>query len=115
MSIRLGVALWLLILPKRGKTNSKLSVPVYVNVSAEPVSAGDASREALVAQVSRPVRWDETVRRMVEDGVTLFVEIGPGRVLTGLLRRIDKSVKGVSVQTPADFEAARAAIAEARG
>jgi [acyl-carrier-protein] S-malonyltransferase len=60
------------------------------------------------------VRWQESVQRMVADGVTLFVEIGAGKVLTGLIKRVDKTVKCVNVQAPADFEAARAAIAEAR-
>jgi [acyl-carrier-protein] S-malonyltransferase len=91
------------------------AVPVYVNVDAVPVSAPEALREALVRQVSRPVRWMESVRRMREDGVTLCVEIGPGKVLAGLIKRIDGGLKFVNVQVPEDFEAARAAIAEARG
>ena len=91
------------------------SVPIYINVSATPVTTGDAAREALVKQVSRAVRWQETVQRMVQDGVTLCVEIGPGKVLAGLSKRIDKQLKCVNVQSPADFDAARAAIAEARG
>jgi [acyl-carrier-protein] S-malonyltransferase len=88
--------------------------PVYVNVSAEPVTTREAAREALVAQVSRAVKWEQSVQRMVADGVTLFVEIGPGKVLTGLIGRITKEAKAVSVQTPADFDAARAAIDAAR-
>ncbi|MDD9932010.1 MAG: ACP S-malonyltransferase [Myxococcales bacterium] len=90
------------------------SVPVYVNVDAAPVIAADAARDALVRQVSRAVRWEQTIRRMLEDGVTLFVEIGPGKVLTGMLRRIDKGAAKANVENPADFEAARAAIAEHR-
>jgi [acyl-carrier-protein] S-malonyltransferase len=89
-------------------------VPVYVNVDATPVTDASASREALIRQVSRPVLWEETVRRMIADGVSLFVEVGPGRVLSGLLVRIDKRAGRVSVQGPADFDAAREAIAEAR-
>ncbi|MAQ15137.1 MAG: [acyl-carrier-protein] S-malonyltransferase [Sandaracinus sp.] len=88
--------------------------PVYANVDAAPVGTGDAARDALIRQVSGAVRWDESVRQMVADGVGLFVEIGAGNVLTNLLKRIDGSVARVSVQTPADFDAARAAIAEAR-
>jgi len=60
------------------------------------------------------VRWEETVGRMVEDGVGLFVEIGPGKALTGMIRRIAKDVPRVNVQTPADFAAARAAIEKLR-
>lgn len=90
------------------------AVPVYVNVDAAPVSAPEVLREALARQVSRPVRWMESIRRMREDGVTLCVEIGPGKVLAGLIKRIDGGLKCVNVQVPEDFEAARAAIAEAR-
>jgi [acyl-carrier-protein] S-malonyltransferase len=90
------------------------SVPVYVNVDAVPVRDAAAAKDALIRQVSRPVLWEESVRAMIDDGVTLFVEVGPGRVLSGLLVRIDKSAGRVSVQGPSDFAAAREAIAEAR-
>jgi len=90
------------------------SVPVYVNVDATAVTTAAAARAALIRQVSRPVRWEQTIVRMLEDGVGLFVEVGPGKVLTGMIRRIDKDVARANVQTPADFEAARAAIAAAR-
>lgn len=89
-------------------------VPVYVNVDAQPVVDAAAAKEALIRQVSRPVRWEESVRRMIEDGVSLFVEVGPGRVLSGLLVRIDKRAGRASVQGPSDFAAAQEAIAEAR-
>ncbi len=90
-------------------------VPVYVNVDAAAVTEADAAKDALVRQVSRPVLWEESVRRMIDDGVSLFVEVGPGRVLSGLLVRIDKGAGRVSVQGPSDFAAAKAAIDEARG
>lgn len=89
-------------------------VPVYINVDALPVTDGAALRDALVRQVSRPVRWQESVRRMREDGVTLCVEIGPGKVLAGLIKRIEPSIKSVNVQGPDDIEPARAAIRAAR-
>jgi [acyl-carrier-protein] S-malonyltransferase len=87
---------------------------IYVNVDAVPVHTGAAAREALVRQVSHPVRWQESVSRMREDGVTLFVEIGPGKVLSGLIKRIDKGASCINVQSPSDFDSARKAIAEAR-
>jgi [acyl-carrier-protein] S-malonyltransferase len=90
------------------------ALPVYVNVDAAPVDAADDARDALRRQVSRPVRWTESVERMIADGVGLFVEIGAGAALKGMIKRIDKTVPTVSVQGPDDFEAARAAIAEAR-
>lgn len=98
----------------KGVAFSDPSVPVYVNVDAEPVTDAAAAKDALVQQVSRPVRWEDSVRRMIADGVSLFVEVGPGRVLSGLLVRIDKNVGRLSVQGPSDFAAAREAIAEAR-
>lgn len=90
------------------------SVPIYVNVDARSEQSGDAARDALIRQVSRAVRWLESIERMRADGVTLCVEIGPGKVLGGLIKRIDKSLPCISVQGPADFEAARSAIAQAR-
>lgn len=90
------------------------STPIYINVDATPVTRGDDAREALIRQVSRPVRWQESVARMRADGVTLCVEVGAGKVLAGLIKRIDKTLPVLSVQSPADFEAARSAIAAAR-
>ena len=90
------------------------SVPVYVNVDATPIDDAAAAKDALIRQVSRPVLWEQSVRKMIDDGVSLFVEVGPGRVLSGLLVRIDKGAGRVSVQAPSDFAAAKEAIAEAR-
>jgi [acyl-carrier-protein] S-malonyltransferase len=90
------------------------AVPVYVNVDAEPVQDATAAKDALVRQVSRPVQWEQSVRRMIEDGVSLFVEVGPGRVLSSLVARIDERADRVSVRGPADFAAAKEAIADAR-
>lgn len=67
-----------------------LAVPVYRNVDAEPVRAAAAVRDGLVRQVDAPVRWSETVVRMRADGCDTFVEVGPGSVLAGLVRRIDR-------------------------
>src|SRR3989441_2374709 len=66
---------------------SDLQVPLVSNVDADTVSTGDEARDALVRQVSMPVRWEESVRLLIDEGVTTFVEVGPGRVLTGLLRQ----------------------------
>ena len=94
---------------------ARAEVPVYVNVDAAPLQQGDALRDALVRQVSRPVHWQESVKRMIADGVTLCVEIGPGKVLAGLIKRIDGKLKCINVQGPDDLEPARSAIREARG
>jgi [acyl-carrier-protein] S-malonyltransferase len=87
---------------------------VYVNVDAAPVTSGERARDALVRQVSRSVRWEDAIVRMKTEGVTLFVEIGTGNALTGMIKRTVEGVKCLSVQKPDDFAAAKAAIAEAR-
>jgi [acyl-carrier-protein] S-malonyltransferase len=79
--------------------------PVYNNVDASPVRSGQESRDALYRQVCNPVRWVETVHNMIDSGVDTFIEIGPGRVLSGLLRRIDRSVIAHAVQDPAGIDA----------
>jgi [acyl-carrier-protein] S-malonyltransferase len=68
-----------------------LLVPLVTNVDAAEVRAADAARDALVRQVCLPVRWVETIEWLVRAGVDQFVEIGPGRVLTGLVRKIAPS------------------------
>jgi [acyl-carrier-protein] S-malonyltransferase len=65
-------------------------IPVYSNVDASPHSEPDDIRRTLVAQVLQGVRWEDSIRRMLADGFDTFYEIGPGRVLTGLLKRIDR-------------------------
>ena len=67
-------------------------------------------RKTLVRQISRTVRWEQSMRKIIDDGVTLFVELGAGKVLAGMIKRIDKSVPCVSVESPADLQAARDAI-----
>jgi [acyl-carrier-protein] S-malonyltransferase len=81
-------------------------VPVVANVDAEPKRTASESIEALVRQVSSPVRWEDVVRRLVAEGATTFVELGPGSVLAGLIKKIDRSVTVVSVEDEAGLEAA---------
>ncbi|HVT46036.1 MAG TPA: ACP S-malonyltransferase [Thermoanaerobaculia bacterium] len=81
-----------------------LSVPLVSNVDASPIGTAHAIRNALVRQVSSPVRWVESVERMIAVGVRRFVEIGPGNVLSGLIRRIDKNVETVSVSSAESVE-----------
>ena len=80
--------------------------PVVANVDAEPKRTASESIEALVRQVSSPVRWEDVVRRLVAEGATTFVELGPGSVLAGLIKKIDRSVTVVSVEDEAGLEAA---------
>ncbi len=70
--------------------------PVYQNVTAEPSTDPDVIRENLIQQLTSPVRWTQTIRNMIRDGATRFVETGPGNVLRGLNRKIDRSVPTVS-------------------
>lgn len=93
---------------------SQPEMPVYANVNAAPVTTAGGARQALVRQVMGAVRWQQGIERMIADGVVLFVEVGPGRVLGGLIARINRRVKRVSVQGPADYDVARTAIACAR-
>ena len=72
-------------------------VPVYSNVDAEPHSDPDDLRRTLVAQVLQGVRWEDSMRRMLADDFDTFYEVGPGRVLTGLLKRIDRKTPCTSV------------------
>lgn len=81
-------------------------VPVYANADALPVRTGREARAALARQVCSPVRWQEVVEAMVESGVDMFVEVGPGKVLTGLVRRIRSDVRVLSVSDPEGVEAA---------
>ena len=74
-------------------------IPVYANVSASPISSGDDIRQALINQLEKPVLWHESVTCMIKDGITAAVEIGPGRVLQGLSRRIDRSLNMNGVES----------------
>jgi [acyl-carrier-protein] S-malonyltransferase len=89
----------------------KPKVPLVANVSAEPLTDPEAIRASLVAQVTGAVRWRESVKFMAAQGVDRFVEIGAGKVLAGLVKRIAASASAVSVGTPADVEAFKAARA----
>jgi [acyl-carrier-protein] S-malonyltransferase len=81
-------------------------IPVVANVDAEPKRSAAEALDALIRQVSSPVRWQDVVIRLVREGTTRFVELGPGSVLAGLIRKIDRSVSVVSVGDAAGLDAA---------
>jgi [acyl-carrier-protein] S-malonyltransferase len=91
-----------------------LRVPLVTNVDADTIETGDEAREALIRQVTMPVRWQESVRLLIDEGVTTFVEAGPGRVLTGLLRQIERSVSILNVEDEKSLAATVEKIAGAR-
>jgi [acyl-carrier-protein] S-malonyltransferase len=82
-----------------------LWVALVSNVDASPIGTATAVRNALLRQVISPVRWVESVQRMIAMGVRRFVEIGPGNVLTGLIKRIDSSVELINVSDVPTIEA----------
>jgi [acyl-carrier-protein] S-malonyltransferase len=85
-------------------------VPVVAAVDAEPKRDGAAAVEALVRQVSSAVRWEDVVRRLASEGVTAYVEVGPGSVLSGLIRKIIPDAAVANVGEPEDFDGARALL-----
>jgi len=93
---------------------SKLQVPLVTNVDADTIETGDEAREALIRQVTMPVRWEESVRLLIDEGVNTFVEVGPGRVLTGLLRQIERSVAALNVEDEKSLVTAMEKIAVAK-
>ncbi len=98
----------------RGTTFSDLRVPLVTNVDADTISTGSEAREALIRQVSMPVRWEESVRLLIDEGVNTFVEVGPSRVLTGLLRQIERSVAALNVEDEKSLAVTVEKIAAAR-
>ena len=94
----------------RALTSHDPAVPVIANVDAQPKRTAAESIEALVRQVSAPVRWEDVVRRLIADGVTTCVELGPGTVLAGLVRKIDRGVNVFSIEDEPGLNAALAGL-----
>ena len=82
----------------RATSFGELQVPLVTNVDADTIRKGDEAREALIRQVTMPVRWQESMRLLLDEGVNTFLEVGPGRVLTGLMRQIERSVASLNVE-----------------
>ena len=79
-------------------------LPVVANVHAKPEDDPARIKENLVCQVSSPVRWEESVRYMMSQGINIFIEVGPGKALNGFLRKISRDIKGYNVQDMASLE-----------
>lgn len=87
------------------KSSVKLpAIPVVHNVTAVPATSAQEIREYLVAQLCHSTRWVETIQWMCRKGIQHFVELGPGKVLTGLLKRIDSAAVGYHIETPEEIE-----------
>lgn len=81
-----------------------ITVPVVANVTAKEVTSGAEIKELLVKQAAMPVLWETSVRNMVADGVDIFVEVGPGKVLTGFTKKIAKGLPALNIEDPASLE-----------
>jgi [acyl-carrier-protein] S-malonyltransferase len=93
---------------------SGLQMPLVTNVDADTITTGDEAREALIRQVTMAVRWEESMRLLIEEGVDTFVEVGPGRVLVGLLRQIERSVGALNVEDEKSLSTTMDKIAQSR-
>ena len=90
---------------------SDLATPLVTNVDARPINKGEEARDSLVRQVSQTVRWLESVEFLINHGVQTFIEIGPGKVLSGLTRQIRRELRCLNVEDEGSLRAAREAIA----
>lgn len=93
-------------------TLQEMKIPYLANVTADYVKETAQIKELLAKQVASSVRWQQSVERMIEDGVTTFVEIGPGRTLAGFLRKINRDVRVINVEKLEDLENAVQALTE---
>ena len=81
-----------------------ITVPVVANVTAQEVTSGEEIKKLLVKQAAMPVLWETSVRNMVAGGVDIFVEVGPGKVLTGFTKKIAKGMMALNVEDAASLE-----------
>lgn len=85
-------------------------IPYVANVTADYVTDGAMVKDLLERQVSSSVRWEQSIRKMLEDGVDTFIEIGPGKTLTGFMKKIDRNAKAMNIETLADIEKVKEAL-----
>ena len=89
-----------------------MQIPVITNVTAEYINSKDDIKSLLEKQVSNSVLWEDSIRKMIADGVDTFIEIGPGKALTGFMKKIDKEVRVFNVEDIASLENTLAGLAE---
>jgi [acyl-carrier-protein] S-malonyltransferase len=83
----------------------KPEIPIVANVNGDYAADGMVARENLARQLCAPVRWQQSMERLIKDGYKKFVEVGPKKVLRGLMRQIDKQVEVYNVEDPKSLEA----------
>jgi [acyl-carrier-protein] S-malonyltransferase len=83
---------------------SDLNVPLVTNADAKLITSGREARESLIRQVASPVRWGESIKLLLDEGVGRFIEVGPGRVLSGMVKHISRGCQVFNVQDPASLE-----------
>jgi [acyl-carrier-protein] S-malonyltransferase len=97
--------------PVLGDTDfADLNVPLITNVDAVTITSGNQARAALIRQVASPVRWSESIRRLTDEGVTRFVELGPGKVLSGLIKQVQPDAQILNVEDAPSLEATAAIV-----
>lgn len=87
-----------------------LAVPLVTNAEASIIQSGSEARHCLIAQVDSPVRWTESIRLLIDRGVSTFVELGPGKVLSGLIRQISRESQALNVEDAQSLDASLAAL-----
>jgi [acyl-carrier-protein] S-malonyltransferase len=87
-----------------------LNIPIITNADAAIVTSGNGAREALVRQVASPVRWSDSIAILREQGVGRFIEVGPGKVLAGLIRQMDRESRIFNVSDPDSLDATLASL-----
>lgn len=92
----------------RDQAFSALKTPLVTNVDAAVIHTGDEARDALIRQIPNPVKWWQSVEKLLQEGVDTFIEVGPGKVLSGLIRKIGKEAQLLNVENVEDYEQLRA-------
>jgi [acyl-carrier-protein] S-malonyltransferase len=87
-------------------------IPIISNITAQPLTGAQDIREELAEQISSSVQWIRTIEYLVQAGVSVFIEIGPGQALTGMIKRISKGVTTVTISSMVDIEKASASLRE---
>lgn len=81
----------------------EMNIPIITNVTAEYINGKDDIKKLLKEQVSNSVLWEDSIRKMISDGVDTFIEIGPGKALSGFMKKIDKSMRVFNVEDMASL------------